>query len=247
VKDEALQKLVNRSLPANERLDAEMVSRYPRVEHAEDYPALLGVLADTEDDDTVRHEVANLLTRSEYPGLAEALMGVLRAQDEGARFRAFATQHLGGLLDRKGTPLLDATAAAKVTEYLHELLEDRDVEVRREALWALTEQQDTKAQRRALEILRGTGKDAPALHYLAIRVLHKFDRSDLIPEIRPFARSSDEATRIAATVALSLWGDEESRAAFDEGASSPIPRIRKASQQALERLEGFRYAREQRK
>jgi hypothetical protein len=59
-----------------------------------DYPSLCKVLCDTSEDDVVRHEVASLLQRAKYSGLADVLCQVLDNPKEDARFRSFAAQHL---------------------------------------------------------------------------------------------------------------------------------------------------------
>lgn len=57
-----------------------------------------------------------------------------------------------------------------------------------------------------------------------------------LPAIRRLARDSSEVVRIASIVALSHWEDEESRPAFEEAVKATVPRVQRAGQAALERL-----------
>jgi hypothetical protein len=59
---------------ARGRVTPDITSRIPRIRDDEDVPAVVSVLLDTEDDDTVRNEAANLLRRSEYPALTDDLL-----------------------------------------------------------------------------------------------------------------------------------------------------------------------------
>ena len=53
---------------------------------------------------------------------------------------------------------------------------------------------------------------------------------------RPAGNEVSEDARIAAIVALSQWGDAESRSAFEEAAASSSPRLQRAGRAALEAL-----------
>jgi hypothetical protein len=63
-----------------------------------------------------------------------------------------------------------------------------------------------------------------------------------IPAIRNYARSANDVIRIAAIVALSQWGDEESRPACEEAAKSTVVRLQHCGQAALKRLDSAKPA-----
>ena len=81
---------------------------------------------------------------------------------------------------------------------------------------------------------------ADGVRDLAIRCVHDLDLREHIPAIRKHVRDPDEVVRIAAIVALSQWGDEESRPAFEEAAKSDVVRLQRAGKAALERLDQAR-------
>ena len=113
-----LRGLVDRRLTLDERVPANITSVIPEVKDAGDLAVLIKLLSDPGEPDTVRHEVANLLRRSDYPGLETALLAVLENPAEKARFRGWAVQHLGGLFSSgqsKGDRHL-------LTERMHRLL-----------------------------------------------------------------------------------------------------------------------------
>ncbi|MCY3019445.1 MAG: HEAT repeat domain-containing protein [Planctomycetota bacterium] len=225
-----------------------MNSGIPKVLHPEDYPLLVAVLTDPTDDDTARNEVANLLQRSKYPGLADALCKVLDNPEEKPRFRSFAAQHLGLLAASD-----DAAQGEKAVAKLHACLADRDVPVRREALLALVRKKDPQAIEAAVAWLTApppsplppgarepeTGNQKPetVVVDLAIRCVYELGLREHIPTIRKYARDPNDVVRIAAIVALSQWGDEESRPAFEEAAQSKTVRLQRAGKAALERLD----------
>jgi hypothetical protein len=229
--DPELSGLVNREARIDERISADISSKIPRVKDAMDFPALLGVLCDVKDDDTVRNEVANLLTRSKCPGLVDALIKVLNAPEEKARFRSFCIQHLW--MNYKDAGKDDRT---KIMGALEQALSDKDMPVRREALLALVRERQPKAQELGVKWLsdpKGNG-----VRDLAIRCVKDLDLRDQIPTVRKYLRDSDEPTRIAAIVALSQWGDQESRPAFEEAANSKSVRLQRAGTLALKTLDG---------
>lgn len=254
--DSKLAALVDRRAPENARISSDIGARLPSIEHAEDFSALIQVLQDAQDDDTVRNEVANLLRRSHYfAGTADALMAVLDNPAEKARFRSFAVQHLYGcLMDNKAMPpqpqpaageapkppvpdySLSPAAQQKITEHLKEYLVDRDVEVRREALLSLARLQDPVAAPTAVAWLNEPGAEADRARDLAIRCVHDLGIREQIPAIRKYLRSDSEVIRIAAIVALSDWNDLESKAAFEEAAQSKVERLQRAGKAALARL-----------
>ncbi len=193
------------------------------------------VLRDPQDDDAVRNEAANLLRRSDDAGLTDDLINVLKNPAEGPRFRSFCIQHLWQQLEKAG-----ADEREKIVTVLHQSLSDRHVEVRREALLALVRMCDQKGQETAAAWLTAPGPEADAVRDLAIRCVQELDLREYMPEIRKHIRASNEVVRIAAIVALSQWGDEESRPAFEEAAKLSSVRLQRAGKAALERLDKAR-------
>jgi len=231
VHDSRLAAIVDRN--AKQRVTADISLKIQEAQK-EDFPALHSVLADTQDSDTVRNEVANLLARSNDPGLADALIKVLENPAEQARFRSFATQHLGRQLESNEQSVKD-----RVTSRLRKALDDRHISVRREALLALVRARDAvgieTTERWFSSPVRGELEDECL--DLAIRLIYDLDRRQQIPSIRRYTRDGNETVRIAAIVALSQWGDEESRPAFEEAAKSKVVRLQRAGNAALKRLD----------
>ena len=226
-----LASLVNRELSVRERISSDIASKIPSVETQEDFAVLVAVLSDPEDDDTVRNEVANLLSRSRYFGLADALIKVLDNPVDSPRFRSFAMQHLGQLDIPNDFDLRE-----KVAKTLQQSLDDRHVEVRREALLALVRKKEPMGTGTAIKWLTSDAREREEIRDLAIRCVHELDLREHIPLIRQRARDENEVVRIAAIVALSQWGDEESRPAFQEAVESKVMRLQRAGKAAIERL-----------
>lgn len=197
-----------------------------------DLASLSKVLMDTGDHDTVRNEVANLLRRSKYTGFTDTLLAVLDNPAEKPRFRSFAVQHLWQQLDGAGREDQD-----RIRAKMHELIADRHIEVRREALLALVRMRDPVGRTTAVGWLTAKEPSAESTRDLAIRCVYDLGLREQMPVIRPFARDPNEVTRIAAIVALSQWGDEESREAFRAAADSSSIRLQRAGKAALERLD----------
>ncbi|MCY3018397.1 MAG: HEAT repeat domain-containing protein [Planctomycetota bacterium] len=266
-RDAALAPLLDRDAKLTDRVKPDVNSGIPKVIHPEDYPLLVAVLTDPTDDDTARNEVANLLQRSKYPGLADALCEVLDNSEEKPRFRSYAAQHLG-LLAGKQEPQMNTDErrlgdmgtgglgdgetgrggdadrgrrgdAEMITARLRQALSDRDVPVRREALLALVRKKDPQAIETAVAWLQPqtrNQKPETVVVDLAIRCVYELGLREHIPTIRKYARDPNDVVRIAAIVALSQWGDEESRPAFEEAAQSKTVRLQRAGKAALERL-----------
>ena len=72
---------------------------------------------------------------------------------------------------------------------------------------------------------------------LTIRCVTLLDSKQYIPTIRQYLYDKNEVIRIAAIVALSQWGDEKSRDAFQKAAESNSVRLQRAGKAALKRLE----------
>jgi len=222
-----LRTLVDRdaggSIPVN------ITTEIPRVTHPDDLAALGVLLQDVSADDTVRNEAANLLRRSEHPGLVDMLMKVLGNRKEGDRFRAFAVQHLW-----QSVASGRSSGRAKVAARLRDALGDRSVAVRREALLALVRLKDPKG--REVAELWLTADNVDELRDAAIRCIQQLGLREHIPSIRRHLKDEDEVVRIAAIVALSQWGDAESKPAFEEAAKSESVRLRRCGEAALKRL-----------
>jgi hypothetical protein len=227
-RDTALAAFVNRN--ASARVPSDITTRIPRIRFEEDIPAVVVVLMDTADDDTVRNEAARLLRRSEYPELTDRLTKVLNDPMEGSRFRSFCVQHLWENLKGAG-----AEERTRITATLQRALDDRSAEVRREALLALVRMKDPKGEEAALRWL--TEQDARDVRDIAIRCVHKLDLREHIPTIREHLRADNELDRIAAIVTLSQWGDEESRPAIEEATKTGSSRLRRSAEMALKRLD----------
>jgi hypothetical protein len=226
--DPAIAALADRRSP--NRIPDDITSRIPGIENPEDVPVVVDLLLDTAEDDAVRNEAANLLRRSGWPGLTEALTRVLDDPRETPRFRAFAVQHLWQTLDSGG----DAATSGTMVR-LREALSDGPVEVRREALLALARLRDPSAAEAVGLWL--AAREAHGLRDAAIRCAYDLGLREHIPLIRERLRDGDEAVRIAAIAALSRWGDVESRGAFEEAARSGSVRLRRCAEAALKRLD----------
>jgi hypothetical protein len=234
VSDVRLARLVNRAISIDERIGTEISSTIPNVTNTHDQNILLAVVGDVQDNDAVRNEVINLLRRSNCTRLPNALIGVLENPAEQQRFRAFAVQHLGSM-DLPN----DAELRQRVTRKLQESLQDRHVDVRREALLALIRRRDSIATQAAVTWL--TSGDSENVRDLAIRCVVDLDLREHVPTIRKYLKDENEVVRIAAIVALSQWGDEESRPVFEQAAASNVVRLQRAGKAALERLDKVKH------
>ena len=206
-----------------------MTSRYPCVRHPQDIPVLVSVLKDAKDELVVRHEVAQLLIRSNYEGLVDDLIDVLNDPEETSTFRAYCVQYLW----QKGRDSR-ARARQEIVSILRGCLDDRHIQVRREALLALVRVGDPKGRETAVKWL--TAEKAEGVRDAAIRCVRELDLREHIPTIRKYVRDPDTVVRIAAMVTLSQWGDEESRPAFEEAAKSDNFRLQRAGKLALRRI-----------
>ncbi len=233
VGDPRLTPLVDSSLPVSQRISPDITAKIPSVSNAEDCKILAMVLTNPLDDDTVRNEVANLLRRSKYPGLTDALFHVLDHPAEKPRFRSFAVQHLWQQWDGA-----DDDARGDIESRLRALIEDRHVEVRREALLALVRMKDPRGRETAVRWLATSGPEFDGVRDLAIRCVYDLNLREHLPLIRNHVRNPNETIRIAAIVALSYWKDEESRSAFEDAAESSVVRLQRAGKAALIRLAG---------
>ncbi len=224
---------VDRRRSSDERVTPDLVQRLRTVVLPSDLAAVAAVLADPQDDDTVRHEAAELLRRSGYAGLTDALLSILASPAEGPRFRSWSVQHLGTNLEH---PRLGERG--RIRDALRGALNHVEVETRREALLALARAGDPAGAQTAVTWLADTGPAATATHAIAIRCVQEvLDRRDQLPVVRGYASDTDEEVRIAALVALSQWGDQTSRPACVTAAAAASPRLRRCGAAAVARLD----------
>jgi hypothetical protein len=225
-----LARLLHRG--AQDRIPPDITTRIPSVTDEDDVAAVAAVLLDSSDDDTVRNEAANLLRRSGYAKLTDALVTILGRADEGPRFRAFCVQHLW--MNVESAEDKDRSGIIVV---LRRSLNDRDLPVRREALLALCRMGDPAGRDAAVAWL--AAERADGLRDAAIRCVRELGLREHTPRIREFLRDTNEneIVRIAAIVTLSGWGDEESRSLIEEAARSGAFRLKRAAEMALKRLD----------
>jgi len=228
-----LAAVLDRSRPFDERVKGLAGGAVTEVKDSRDQEALAGILGDPTEDDTVRHEIANLLFRSGYAQLEPCLAKVLENPAEKERFRSWAVQHLGNLLLDSRFPADRQALAGR----LRALLTDPQIKVRREALLALVRHDDPAVLKKLPEMIADTAPGADAMRDLAIRCAYDKKMKESLPAIRAQARSADEPVRIAAMNALSQWGDEESRPAFEAALASGSVRLQRAGKAAIGRLD----------
>jgi len=231
-KKSPLATFLDKTKPVEERIPLDITSAIPQIQNAEALSLVARVLRDSSECDLVRNEAANLLWRSRYAGLTDDLIEVLNNPQESPRFRSFCVQHL-----RTNNKLMNPEEFEKIKAVLRTLLDDRDVPVRREVLLALVRMGDPLGQETAVKWL--LDQNDSNTRDLAIRCVHDLNMKEYIPTIRKYLYDPDEVIRIAAIVALSQWGDEESRPAFEAAAKSDTVRLQRAGQAALTRLSQF--------
>jgi HEAT repeat protein len=234
VHNPALAAFVNRE-SQDERVTADIHVRLPKVEHPDDVKAVVSVLLDTQDDDTVRHEAANLLRRSNYPGLTADLLTVLQNPDEKERFRAFVTQHLWSQAEGA-----QVEARAQIVGELHDCLTDRHTAVRREALLALVRLNDPAGTETALKWFAEAKPETSGVMDLCIRVIRERDLREYLPAVRALIKSPNEDAARQAMVTVGQWGDQESRPLLEDAAKSTRPLLKRAADAALKKLDQAR-------
>jgi len=227
-----LQRFVDKN--ATNRLPTNFPEQVPTLVSDEEKTAVLFVLHDHTDSDTIRNEAANLLRRSSIKNLSGHFLTVLDAPGEKSRFRSFVVQHLGDLMvDYLSSTDMEAmTKSGAIRERLVKALTDQDLFVRRESVFALTRVRDPKVT----AVIR-SGLQDPAWSGatdLLIHCAYDADLSDLIPAIRPFAYDTQDVVRIAAINVLAQWKDSASRPAFEEASRSSVQRIQRAGTLAMQ-------------
>jgi hypothetical protein len=189
-----------------------------------------------DEDSTIRNLAANILRRADWPDFPEALLQVLNDYREGPRFRSFAAQFLGDMIEGSPGGIRD-----RVISRLRVALNDRHPEVRREALWALARQQLPVAHEASLKALTATGTEADIERALGIRCVEALDlKAQAIETVRKLAKDGGELARVQAIVTLAEWQDEQSRPYFEEAAQMSIVQLQQAGKAALQRLDAKR-------
>ncbi len=229
----ALSNLVDRRLDFVERVRTLTSGRLTEVKDPQDQSTLAAVLADPQEDEVVRHEIVNLLNRSGDPALESRLFQILENPAEGAKFRAWAVQHLGGLLTTPGRIPVSPDLLPRVRE----LLTDRDLHVRREALLALSRANDPQTLEQIPGLLKDPAPGADGMRDLAIRIAQTQNLRDQIFLIRPYLTSTNDTLRVAAIDTLGRWQDLESRPAIETALKEGSYRVKLCAQSALKALD----------
>lgn len=134
--------LSNRNLaafldPANpHRIPDDIRIVLPTVAGADELSAVASVVADEQEPAVIRHEALQLLRRSRYAQFVQLLEAIIR-DSASERVRGYAVQYLGHEALSPSLPNRDASLAL-----IRACLDDRQLEVRREALLALGRAKD---------------------------------------------------------------------------------------------------------
>lgn len=203
-----------------------------RIAYREDLDLVLNVLLNRNEDDTIRHESANLLIRHDYPGLAKTFEGIVMDKGDNPRFRSFAVQYLWRIASSTNEADRREIAACLRTSLL-----DGPLPVRREALLALSRGGDADARAYAVGLLRD-GVAGDGMRDLAVRVIREASMRGHIESIRSLVSSTDEAEQIAALVTLGKWEDREARPAIEAACKSQNERVSRAATAALAAING---------
>jgi len=164
----ALSNVVNERVSSEDRVHGLTSGKVPEVKNRQDLDTLAKQLANPKEDRVVRHEIVNLLVRSNYQELEPLLFKILENPAEGQDFRSWAVQHIGGLLTNPG----DIPVSPDLTNRVRRILADRDLHVRREALLALSRADDPQTLEAAQGMLKSQSPEYEGMRDLAIRILH---------------------------------------------------------------------------
>jgi len=220
----------------DQRLAPILEQRLVAVDGEADREALHQVLLDPDDDDTIRHEVTNLLRRIDDPKVESLLNAVLDDRRNLERFRFFATQHLGEIY-KEAVEKKKAADADRLRTRLRDLLaSDRHAYVRRQALLSLAQTKDQPALDEARRILRQEPDEHPLMD-VACRVAGECRLEDSFAALRSKARSTVQIVRLRAVGELGSLKDAASREAFVEASQSTDRQIKAAGQAALRSLD----------
>ena len=224
---------------ASERLPADFHYQVDTVSDPSEVAAVVAVLRDRAEGDTIRHEAANLLRRSAYAELEQVLIDCLQHPEVQERFRSWAVQHLFMVYEERKDA--DPRAASAL---LVPLLADPQPAVRREALLSLHRLPLSGADDVPDVVATAAAwLDDPETADLALRILREQDARAYAPQVRALLADDSIAdpVRIAAIVTAAAWGDEASRPFIASIAQLPDQpanhRLRRSAQMALERMQ----------
>jgi hypothetical protein len=189
-----LSNVVDRSKDSDERVRGLTSGKVPEVKNRQDLDTLAKQLSNPKEDRVVRHEIVNLLVRSNYPELEPLLFKILENPAEGQDFRAWAVQHIGGLLTNPG----DIPVSPDLLSRVRKILADKDLHVRREALLALSRANDQQTLEAAKGMLESPSPEFDGMRDMAIRIAQTRNQRDQIRLIRPYLTSTNDTLRIAA-------------------------------------------------
>ena len=201
----------------------------------EDRAAIIAVLRDPAEDDTIRNHAANILRNAGYERLTVELRGILENSVESSKFRGWAMQHLGvAWLDAVRTQASDALS---LRDFLVAKVTDRDASVRREAVLALCRGSDPAGFAAVHAWFDDPAQKA--MLDLAVRLAGENNLRDCLPSIRRLAASEeDDGVRIAAIRVLAQWRDQESRSVIAAAQKAKTTRVQKVAAAALSVLNG---------
>jgi HEAT repeat protein len=196
------------------------------IDQPQDVALMRRMLRDPTEGDTIRNEAANLLGRSQVKELVADLQAVLVHPAEAARFRSFAAQHLGLCWERAGyQPDLPEHRA------LQQALTDRHVEVRREALLALSRGKDPQVPTRIRELL--ADPTASDQHDLCCRLVADLGLTEHQATLQTLIGSSHESVAVAALDAVGRLKAASLRPAVETATTDPRPRVATTARRVL--------------
>jgi len=188
---DVLRVVADRSQTEDARLQPLVDGNLPLISEAQDIALIRRILRDPSEGDTLRNEAANLLNRSEVGALASDLIRVLDQDGEQARFRSFAAQHLGVLWNQEGSRREGETYGRLLA-----CLNDRHIEVQREAILALARGNEPSIPDRVATIV--TDGQPLALVDLACRIAAENNLLGNLPAIRSLKNHQDQVIARAA-------------------------------------------------
>ncbi len=188
---DVLRIVADRNQTEDARLQPLVDGNLPLISEAQDIALIRRILRDPNEGDTLRNEAANLLNRSEVGDLASDLIRVLNQDGEQARFRSFAAQHLGVLWNQEGAERNGASY-----DRLLACLNDRHIEVQREAMLALARGNEPSIADRVATIL--TDSQPQRLIDLACRIAAEKNLRDNLPAIRALRDHQNQVVARAA-------------------------------------------------
>jgi hypothetical protein len=221
---------------AENRLPTDLHYQIPEVTEPEDVNAVVAVLMNRDESDTIRHEAANLLHRSNYAELETVLIEALEHPEETERFRSWIVQHLFNAYENGAY-----TSPSRAQQVLVPLLEYGQPAVRREALLGLHRLDANDGP----DVVSKAGEwlaDAETVD-LALRILRERNATDYLPQIRQILadEQASQPARIAAIVTVSAWNDDVSKPALEQISQLPDQpsnfRLRRSAKMALERMQ----------